>query len=105
MSAPSVPPDGARVRVVLRGGKTLFGDMIPARLQSGRWPVKPWGIDNQTWCIDPAEVDVVEVVDLAPEEVRAISARQRIELDPKGMPAKRARMITAVHASTKENGR
>ncbi|MCW5832346.1 MAG: hypothetical protein KIS78_07910 [Labilithrix sp.] len=99
MSLPK-PAPGTSVGIVLRDGRELYGEVLDVRMQSGRWALKPWGLNEKTLCVDPAEVLAVEAVDLPLEQVRAISARQRIALDPKGMPAKRAAMVMK-----KEQGR
>jgi hypothetical protein len=94
MSLPK-PPPGSRVCLVFRDGRKVCGDVLDARLQSGRWPVKAWGLEEKTLCIDPAEVAEVEIVDLPTEQVREIAHRQRVELDPTSMAARRARMLLA----------
>lgn len=89
MSAPVMPPAGSRVRVVVRGVGEFFGDVIPAKTQSGRLPVAPWGLAH-TYCLDHIEeIEVVEMADRPGDFVASTSVRQRDGLHERYVRARR----------------
>lgn len=89
MSAlPVMPPAGSRVRIVVRDLGAFYGDIIPAKLKSGRWPIAPWGLDR-TFCIAPEDVMELEVIDPPGDFVQRVCVRQRDELADRYTRARR----------------
>lgn len=83
-----MPPAGSRVRVVVRGVGEFFGDVIPAKTQSGRLPVAPWGL-SLTYCLAPDEIEQIEVIDPVGAFVASTCVRQRDGLHDRFMRARR----------------
>jgi hypothetical protein len=80
MSALVLPSPGSHVRVATRTFGLFFGDVVDAKLMSGRWPIAPWGLER-TLCV--ASDDVLELELLAPPSIEFFlrtCAKQRAEL-------------------------